>query len=280
MNEFSTNVKKELGQLRNLSNKKLVKAELEGYLLTTFSNEFSTESEYNINRFSKLLSNMGYDNYSISIKGKKYTIKLKRKIEFTKEEITDIEEKRAVVRGTFLGAGTITEPKKIYHLEIIFDKEDNAKYIKEILDDNEILSNIIKRENKYLVYIDDGENIVNFLAFIGSNKSVLEFEDTRIYKEMRNKVNRIVNYETANMNKTITSSVKQIEDIKFIKSKKQFEKLSAKEQELAQIRLSNPNASLKELGELLIKPISKSGVNHRMENISKFAEELRKNRGK
>ncbi len=276
MNEFSTNVKKELGQLRNLSNKRLVKAELEGYLLTIFSNEFSTESEYNINRFSKLLSNMGHDNYSISIKGKKYKIKLKGKIELPNEEITDIEEKRAIVRGAFLGSGSITEPKKTYHLEMIFEKNDNAKYIKELLDNNEIISNIIKRENKYLVYIDDGENIVNFLAFIGANKSVLEFEDTRIYKEMRNKVNRIVNYETANMNKIITTSVKQIEDIKFIKSKKQFDKLSPKEQELAQVRINNPNASLKELGELLTEPLSKSGVNHRMESISKFAEELRK----
>lgn len=281
MNEFSTNVKKELGQLKNLSNKKLVKAELEGYLLTIFSNEFSTESEYNINRFSKLLSNMGYEDYSISIKGKKYKIKLKSKIELPKEKIIDIEEKRAIVRGSFLGAGSITEPKKIYHLEIVFDNNENARYINELLESNEIKSNIIKRENKYLVYIDDGENIVNFLAFIGANKSVLEFEDTRIYKEMRNKVNRIVNYETANMNKTITSSVKQIEDIKFIKSKKQFEKLSAREQELAQVRLSNPNASLKELGELLSPPISKSGANHRMENILKFAKRLRtKNRGK
>lgn len=276
MNEFATNVKKELGQMRNLQNKKLVKAELEGYLLTIFSNEFSTESEYNINRFSKLLSNMGQENYSISIKGKKYTIKLKSKVEFPKEQITNIEEKKAVVRGAFLGAGTITEPKKGYHLEIVFDISENANYIKEILDSNSIISNTIKRENKYLVYIDDGENIVNFLAFIGANKSVLEFEDTRIYKEMRNKVNRIVNYETANMNKTITTAVKQIEDIKLIKAKKQFEKLSEREQELAKVRLSNPNASLKELGELLIPPISKSGAHHRMESISKFAEELRK----
>ncbi len=278
MNEFATNVRKELGQRRDLSNKRLVKAELKGYLLTILSNEFSTESEYNINRFSKLLSNIGYNDFSISIKGKKYTIKLKSEIDLLKEEITDIEEKKAFVRGAFLGAGTITDPQKGYHLEMVFNNDENAKDIKEILNDNEIISNIIRRESKYLTYIDDGENIVNFLAFIGANKSVLEFEDTRVYKEVRNKVNRIVNYETANMNKTITSSVKQIEDIKFIKSKKQFEKLPTKEQELAQVRLNNPNASLKELGELLSTPISKSGVNHRMQNISKFAEDLRKNK--
>lgn len=278
MNEFATNVRKELGQRRDLSNKRLVKAELKGYLLTILSNEFSTESEYNINRFSKLLSNIGYNDFSISIKGKKYTIKLKSEIDLLKEEITDIEEKKAFVRGAFLGAGTITDPQKGYHLEMVFNNDENAKDIKEILNDNEIISNIIRRESKYLTYIDDGENIVNFLAFIGANKSVLEFEDTRVYKEVRNKVNRIVNYETANMNKTITSSVKQIEDIKFIKSKKQFEKLPTKEQELAQVRLNNPNASLKELGDLLSTPISKSGVNHRMQNISKFAEDLRKNK--
>lgn len=280
MNSFSSNVKKELSKLNNLANKDLVKSELEGYLLTFFSNEFSTESEYNINRFAKLLSNIGKDDYSISIKGKKYIIKFEIKsLVLTKiQDYNDIEidAQKALVRGSFLGAGTITEPKKNYHLEIIFEKKENANLIKKILDNNNITSNVISRESKFLIYIDDGENISKFLAFIGANKSVLEFEDIRIYKEMRNKVNRLVNYETANMNKVITSSVKQIDDIKFIKSKKQFEKLSHKEQELARLRLSKPNASLKELGELLTPQISKSGIKHRMENISKFAEELRK----
>ena len=145
MNEFATNVRKELGQRRDLSNKRLVKAELKGYLLTILSNEFSTESEYNINRFSKLLSNIGYNDFSISIKGKKYTIKLKSEIDLLKEEITDIEEKKAFVRGAFLGAGTITDPQKGYHLEMVFNNDENAKDIKEILNDNEIIFNIYRR---------------------------------------------------------------------------------------------------------------------------------------
>lgn len=289
MNSFSASVKKELSKLNNLANKNLVKSELKGYLLTFFSNEFSTESEYNINRFAKLLNNLNINDYSISIKGNKYIIKfdnvsINKLLEDTKEKkdsdeeySLEIDEQKAIIRGAFLGAGTITEPKKTYHLEIVFENEENANYVKKLLNMNSIISNIIKRENKYLVYIDDGENISNFLAFSGANKSVLEFEDIRAYKEMRNKVNRLVNYETANMNKTIISSVKQIDDIKFIKTKKQFEKLSHKEQELARLRISKPNASLKELGELLTPPISKSGVKHRMENISKFADELRNN---
>lgn len=291
MNSFSANVKKELSKINNLANKNLVKAELKGYLLTFFSNEFSTESEYNINRFAKLLSNLNKNDYSISIKGNKYIIKfdnisINRFLQLDKAEkmknynkdTLEVEEQKAILRGAFLGAGTITEPKKTYHLEIVFEKEEDANFIKELLNTNNIISNIIKRENKFLVYIDDGENISNFLAFVGANKSVLEFEDIRVYKEMRNKVNRLVNYETANMNKTITSSVKQIDDIKLIKAKKQFEKLSHKEQELARLRLSKPNASLKELGELLTPTISKSGVKHRMENISRFADELRNNK--
>ena len=280
MNSFSANVKKELSKLNNLANKDLVKLELKGYLLTFSLNEFSTESEYNINRFAKLLDNIDINDYSISIKGKKYIIKfnksnIRKYIEQScNKELIENDEK-AIVRGAFLGAGTITEPKKTYHLELIFENEENASYIKELLNKNNISSDIIKRENKFLVYIDDSENISKFLAFIGAYKSMLDFEDIRIYKEMRNKVNRLVNYETANMNKTIITSVKQIDDIKFIKSKKQFEKLSNKEQELARLRLNKPNASLKELGELLTPPISKSGVKHRMENITKFADELR-----
>ena len=123
------------------------------------------------------------------------------------------------------------------------------------------------------VYIKDGENISKFLAFIGANKSVLDFEETRVMKDMRNQVNRIVNCETYNLNKVVASSVKQIDDIKLIKKHNKFDTLTDKERELAKLRLDNPNATLKELGEML--EISKSGVGHRFEHIAQIAEELR-----
>lgn len=293
MDSFSSKIKKELSQINNLNNKKLVKAELEGYLLTISSNKFITENQYNINRFSKLLGNLGEDDYKIEMQGKNFCITTKKKInigvkEFSNnletknqnglenlnEEMSD-EEERAMVRGAFMSSGSVTNPKNVYHLEIVFQVEKNAKIIKDILEKSEIESKILKRDKNYILYIKDGENISEFLAFIGANKSVLDFEDERVLKDMRNNVNRLVNCETANLNKTISSSVRQIEDIKLIKSKKKFDKLTDKEKELANLRIENPDASLSELGNLLEKPISKSGVNHRLEGIRKLADELR-----
>lgn len=274
MISFSSKVKKELSELSNLANKDLVKSELEGYLLTSSSNKFITENQYNINRFSKLLNNVGQNNYTIEMKGNNFCIKTKEKIK-VEENIKDENCAKALVRGAFMGAGSITNPKNVYHLEIVFQREDSANVINQILQEYGISSKVIKRDKSYVVYMKDGENISKLLAFIGANKSVLEFEDTRVMKEIKNNVNRIVNCETANLNKTILSSVRQIEDIKLIKSKHKFDRLSSKEKELANLRLDNPDATLLELGKMLEVPISKSGVNHRMEAISRLAEELR-----
>ena len=275
MNTFSSQIKKELSELNNLANKDIVKAELKGYWLTNDSTEFVTESKYNINRFGKLLSNVYINDYKINLKGNNFQIKTKRNYpdEFSNYEINSekLEELKGVLRGTFMGSGTITDPQNRYHLEILFDKLKNAKYINQILLEFGIKSNVMKRENKYIVYIEEGESISNFLAYIGANKSVLKFENTRVIKEVRNKVNRLVNCETANLNKTINTSVKQIEDIKYLKQIKKFNELTEKEQELANLRIENPNASLQELGEMLDIKLSKSGVNHRLASIMKKA---------
>ncbi len=271
---FCAKVKKELSEINNLSNKKLVKAELEGYLLTNSSNKFVTENQYNINRFAKLLDNFGENDYKIEMQGINFCITLKKKITICDDINTD-EEKRALVRGAFMSSGSITNPKNVYHLEIVFDSEANAKRVKKILEQSDIETKLLNREKKSILYMKDGENISNFLAFVGANKSVLDFEDERVIKDMRNNVNRLVNCETANLNKTISSSVRQVEDIKLIKAKKKFDRLTEKEQELANVRLENPNASLQELGQLLEKKISKSGVNHRLEGIRELAEELK-----
>ena len=275
MDSFSSKIKKELSSINNLSNKALVRAELDGYLLTISSNKFITENQYNINRFSKLLNNCNENNYKIEMQGKNFCITYpKGKIKIEDKERGE-EENRALVRGAFMSSGSVTNPKNKYHLEIVFDKEENAKFIQEVLVKENIDAKILKREKNFILYIKDGENISKFLAFIGANKSVLQFEDERVIRDMRNQVNRLVNCETANLNKTILSAVKQIENIKLIKKRKKFDKLTPKEQELAQIRLENPDASLSELGKLLKEPISKSGVNHRLEGINNLAEELR-----
>ena len=277
MESFSRKVKEELSKLNNLSNKKLVKFELQGYLLTSNSNKFTTENEYNINRFSKLLSNCGTDDFKIEMQGNKFCITTKKKIEIN-QEINDIEEAKAIVRGSFMGAGSITNPKSKYHLEIVFQTEENALKVNCILNQFEINSKVLKRSKNYIIYIKDGEEISSFLAFIGANSSMLKFEENRVIRDVRNNVNRIVNCETANLNKVIKTSVKQIEDIKLIKKYNKFNELSEGEKELANLRLNNPESSLTELGKMLDNPISKSGVNHRMKSIQEKAEELRKSK--
>ncbi len=276
MDSFSSKIKEELSKLNNLSDKKIVKAELKGYLITNSSNKFITENQYNINRFAKLLNNCGENDYKIEMQGKNFCITIKRNINMDSQEMTE-EENRALVRGAFMSSGSITNPSNVYHLEVVFDKETEAEYIREVLSKSDIEAKLLKREKNSILYIKDGENISKFLAFIGANKSVLDFEDERVIREMRNKINRLVNCETANLNKTISTSVRQIEDIKLIKAKNKFDKLKEKEQELANVRLANPNASLQELGQLLEKSISKSGVNHRLAAIKKLADELRNN---
>ena len=272
MNSFSSEVKKELSQINNLS--ELVRAELLGYSLTGITNSFTTQSEYNINRFGKLLTNVGINDFSISVSGKNYTIKTKQKIEID-ENIDNIEKERALVRGVFMGAGSISKPNRKYNLAIGFNDNAPASYVKQIIEKQNIISKIISREKKHILYIEDGEMISEFLAFIEAKKSVLNFENERVVKNVRNKVNRLVNCETANLSKTISSSVKQIEDIKYIKSKKKFSNLSAKEQEIANLRIKNPNMSLQNLGKLVNPPVSKSGVTHRLKNIQNYANELR-----
>lgn len=275
MESFSSKVKEELSKINNLSDKKLVKSELQGYLLTSKGKTFITENEYNINRFSKLLTNSGVDKFKIEMVGNKFCITTRQKIDL-EYKVENEEEAKAIVRGSFMGAGSITNPNNKYHLEIIFWEENYAKKIVNILNYFNINSKEIKRDNKYVIYIKDGEDISNFLALIGAKKAVLEFEETRIIRDVRNNVNRIVNCETANLNKVIKTSVKQIEDINLIKKNNKFNKLTNKEKELANLRLENPDATLLELGKMLNPPIGKSGVNHRMKVIQALAEEIKK----
>lgn len=277
---FSSNVKEELSKLSTLSNKQSVKAELIGYLVTNNINidekniKFSTESEYNINRFSKLLSNLNVMNHKIDIQGKIYTISLKkidlRKIVNLEDENLILKDNiyvnkqledeictKSIVRGAFLGGGSINNPENKYHLEIIFSLEENAKYIANILKSYEIECKILNKSHCYSLYSKEGETISNLLAFIGASSSVLKFEEIRVVRDMRNNVNRLVNCETANLNKIINASLKQIEDIKLIKEKNKFKNLSKNLQEIANLRLRNPEASLIELGDMLEVPVRK-----------------------
>lgn len=301
---FSSNVKEELSKLENLSNKENVKQELIGYLLscntTIIKNKikFSTESEYNINRLAKLLNNCQILEYKIEIQDKSYIITFKPKeleenlnqfLEIKENEIALTSEElqilklnskqgedpiKAMLRGMFLGSGAINNPEKTNQLSIGVNTQEIAELILKNLEENDIKLKIIKKNDNYHIYTKDGEEISKILAFIGANKAVLEFENIRIEREMRNKINRIVNCEGANLNKTMNASIEQIEAINKLKKSKKFEQLDENLKEIAEIRLKNPNANLMQISQMLKEPIGKSGVNYRLKKIIDLAKDV------
>lgn len=281
---FSSEIKEELSKIKNLNDKEILEAEFLGYILTgNISNskkslEFITENEFNIEKFYKILFNLNIE-YEPSIRGKVFvaTINKTENVErlMNLKLDTSDEIKKAIVRGSFMGAGSITDPNKQYHLEIIFEEKNNYEYVLNICKEFGVILKVIENKEKYQLYIKDGEEISKFLALIGANKGVMAFEDIRITKEIKNNVNRLVNCETANLNKIVNASVDQVNDIKLIQNLKKFDELPEYLKEIAILRLENPDASLKSLGEMLEKPIGKSGVNHRLQKIHQIAEELR-----
>lgn len=180
---------------------------------------------------------------------------------------------RLQIREAFIKSGSITDPKKEYHLEILFKTKKNATEFATLLENFEINSKVTKKGKGYITYIKDSEDIVNFLALIGTNNGVLRFEEARVLKEARNNVNRIVNCETANLNKTLSAANNQINAIKELKRRHKFNLLTNELKEIAELRLKNPDLSYDEIGKLLEKPLSKSGVSHRLNKIIKISEE-------
>ncbi|MBR1742599.1 MAG: DNA-binding protein WhiA [Lachnospiraceae bacterium] len=186
--------------------------------------------------------------------------------------------KRAFLRGSFLVAGSITNPEKAYHVEIPVLAEDYAKDLQKLMASFGLEAKLVQRKKYHVLYMKEGAQIVDFLNVIEAHVALMELENIRILKEVRNSVNRQVNCETANIQKTVTAAAKQIEDIKFIECNMGFSQLADGLREIAELRLEYPDCSLQELGEMLSTPISKSGVNHRLRKISRIAEALREKR--
>ena len=314
---FSSDLKEELSKISNLNKKDEVKYELIGYLISKNASvvknnvRYATESEYNINRFSKLLRNLDIDN-NIEFDGKSFiiTFKVKNLIEEVEvaenqleiksnvdfEDIKTISSgqseklvqndmnnnkliviendncKRAIVRGAFLGAGSINNPSRTYHLEINLSTKNNMEFLDEILKQCNIRCK--KLENNNSIYLKDGEEISSIIALFGASSSVLKFEDIRVQKEMKGKVNRIVNCQSANLNKTLNASVEQIDAIRRLQQSNKFNNLDDNLKEIALLRLEYPDMSLVELGKKLKEPLGKSGVNYRLKRIIKIAEDL------
>lgn len=183
--------------------------------------------------------------------------------------------KRAFLRGAFLCAGSISDPEKFYHFEIVCSSRAKAVQMQELIQSFEIDAKIVKRKKYDVVYVKEGAQIVELLGLMGASISLLNLENVRILKDMRNSVNRKVNCETANINKTVNAAVKQVEDILYIRDTVGLERLPENLEETALLRLEYPQASLKELGALFSPPVGKSGVNHRLRKIGSIAEQLR-----
>jgi DNA-binding protein WhiA len=186
--------------------------------------------------------------------------------------------KRAFIRGAFLVSGSMSNPQKAYHLEFVISDDDKAEQLKEMLQTFSVDAKTILRKKNYVVYIKEGSQIVDLLNVMEAHVSLMNLENVRILKEMRNSINRQVNCEAANISKTVAASSKQIEDIIYIRDSIGFGDLAEGLEEIARLRLRHPEASLKELGTMLLPPIGKSGVNHRLRKLSMYADHLREHK--
>ena len=184
--------------------------------------------------------------------------------------------RRAFLRGAFLCVGSISDPKKGYHLEFVCTRESKARQLQQVIHKFDIEAKIVLRKKYHVVYIKEGSGIVDLLNVMGAHVALMNLENLRIVKEMRNSINRRVNCETANITKTVNAASRQIEDILFLRDHYGLQKLSPALRETAEVRLEYPDAPLKELGEHLDPPVGKSGVNHRLCKLSELAEKVRK----
>lgn len=186
--------------------------------------------------------------------------------------------KRAFIRGAFLASGSVSDPEKGYHFEIVCNSLEKANQLCDMIGSFDIEARVTRRKKNQIVYIKEGAQIVDALNVMEAHVALMNFENIRILKDMRNSVNRQVNCETANLNKTVSAAVKQIEDIQYIKATIGFDQLPEGLTEIAELRLEQPEATLKELGQMLTPSVGKSGVNHRLRKLSLIAEELREHK--
>ncbi|MBM7096912.1 MULTISPECIES: DNA-binding protein WhiA [Alteribacter] len=200
---------------------------------------------------------------------------------FTREISPDLIEKdcckRAYLRGAFLAGGSVNHPEtSSYHLEIFSLYEEHNDSLRRLMNHFHLNAKMLERKKGFILYLKEGERISDFLNVIGAHQSLLRFEDVRIMKDMRNSVNRLVNCETANLNKTVGAAMRQVENIRFIKEEVGLDILPDKLREIAELRINHQDVTLKELGEMVESgKVSKSGVNHRLRKIDEYATKLR-----
>ena len=310
---FSSKIKDELSRTE-ISDVFSAKAEVAAFIRTVgyitikglnkVEFEFSTENAAVARRIFKVLKIAYEINATVSVsksnrlkKQNNYIIKIDEKLtkqflidskifknndfnimnfnyEVPKELLNNDLGRRAYIKGSFMGSGSISNPEKSYHAEFVSSKEVQSKTLQVLLKTYGINGKNIYRKNYYVTYIKESEQISDLLALMGANYAVLDFENIRAVKETRNQINRVINCETANLDKIVDTSMRQINNIKILKKHKVIDKLPDNLRELAYLRLKNSNASLKELGQMLDPPLGKSGVNHRLRKIEEIAEDL------
>ncbi len=187
--------------------------------------------------------------------------------------------KKAFLRGAFLGGGSISNPKGSYHMEFVTQDKDMAQTLLKLISDFGLKSKVVERKNNYLIYLKNGDHIADMLGIIGAHSSLLKYENIRVLKEMRNSVNRMVNCETANLNKTIDASVRQTASINYLKESGKFDDLPENLRQVAELRLKHPDLSLKELGQMMDPILGKSGVSYRLKKIEEIAKKLQSAKG-
>lgn len=230
----------------------------EGVFLITIGDEKIVES---------LLTSSGIDYYG------NFTID--KEILFQRLNDENGKKKAAHLKGAFLGAGTIVSPEKSYHLEMIFSKLEDYEFTRRVVDSLGLKPLLNIRKDKFVLYYKDSDKISDFLSVIGATNSMLELENIKAMKELRNQINRQVNCDTANINKTIASSEKIINEIRYIEEEVGLNNLPDQLKDIAKLRIENPEVSIKELGQLLDPPLSKSGTNHRLKKLSAMYEDIK-----
>lgn len=308
---FTTTIKKEITQIESTESEMI--AELSGFIRnnSTISNGSLTTTSEKLNvleRFQYFIKELYQvdseiiviDNVNFSkndlyeLKVEKDVNKILRNIGFYDENneyletaptyiVGANEEIRAYLRGVFLCSGSINDPKTSrYHLELLIPTPAEAVFVQQLLNIFDLNAKIINREKGYMIYVKEAEKISDFLKIIKANNAVLYFEDVRIYRDQKNKTNRLNNCEQANMDKIIETATAQIEQIEIIEETNSIDLLDERTQVALKYRKKYPEASLKELAEIITietgKSLSKSGLNHRLRKIKELAERLEKNK--
>lgn len=297
---FSGDVKKELCELNCDRKDCCILAECYGALIMgkSFSLReirFSSEYDFAADYIAALLSKcLGHDVCNTVKNNSKYQLVIKDQntireifdlfghepnqvnLRINRANIADECCFSAFLRGAFISCGTVTDPNKNYHLELVVPFLKLSQDLFKLVSDSGIHSKTVVRKGSHVIYIKDSENIEDFLTLIGAQLSSLQIMSVKIQKDMRNKINRKINFECANIERSVKAGLAQVDAINLIKERQGLDTLPPEYKELALLRLENPDMSLKQLGDALSEPLSRSGVKHRLDKIIEISSKLKK----